>query len=134
MLDPGAELPIFGVSDRAIISMVDGVKVSEEISISGFGGKGVSKFSLYILKHFELGKMTYKNIPIAVGDTASVSVDIVLGATMFGAGTVCVIDTAKDTVSIQYSDRAEKEGCLWKKDKNNVWKRLSFENGLWVLS
>lgn len=134
LLDPGAELPILDLSEDVITRKFGGKYLGSSVPISGYGGTGHQNYKLFLLREFGLGQMVYENIPVAVGPSSMVKVSMVLGSTMFGAGTITTIDTGRDEIRIRYSEQAINGKCLWKKNSKNIWKKLEFENGDWIFS
>ena len=79
LLDTGAVIPVW-TDDEDILQSFGGVKVRENASFGGFGGKTVG--NLYHIPTFTVGGLTFPNLPI-VAARMNLPCYMILSATMF---------------------------------------------------
>lgn len=129
VIDTGSSLPILDLDDDVILSLFGGKPLDYNKDIKGIGS---SPGRLFILDHFSFGKISFRNIIAFQSKINDDDADILLGATMYGAGTKVTIDSGNNIVHFEYPDDIAKSHSLWSKNPNGIWRMIDYRNGHFV--
>ena len=101
LIDTGAVIPVFSVYPYFLEKTFAGKMILQHGHISGFGGKEYG--SVYSLKNFKAGELTFENLEVFVPDKPDFKFRFLLSATLFH-GMVYEIDTINQKFTVRMKD------------------------------
>ncbi len=128
LVDPGSVPLIIDMDNDTVSSLFGGQYTGRDVEVKGIG-TGSAK--VYILKHFCLGTMTFRDFPALIGSLEDKETPIVIGCSMYARGSKCLIDTESNEVTFYFSEVFFRAGrpCIRHKDG---WGFLDYQNGHFV--
>ena len=127
LIDPGSVWLIIDSTPEAIKELFGGSGTGIMQEVQGIAAPKVPG-EIYILEHFCMGDMVFKNFPAMVAPIADNEISMMIGCSMYGGGTRYTIDTEANTIVFEYPELffAAKKPVI---RRNGEWKRLDFING-----
>lgn len=128
VFDTGSSMLILDLPDSIIRNKFGGILLSSKTSIiNGIGQQSNAKY--YRLSHFSFGKITFKNIIAVQAPILDKSTDILIGACLYGGGTIYEINSGNNTIHFKYPKHIFYSNALWTKDSSGIWRKIDLING-----
>ncbi len=128
LIDSGAVPLILNLDDRTVKEFFGGKDTGKVVSVKGIGQTDAK---VYVLEHFCIGDMVFRDFPALVCPLKDETCPIIIGCSMYSRGSKCLIDTEKDEVTFEFTEVFFRAGkpCIRRKGE---WGFLDFKDGKYI--
>lgn len=106
LIDTGSVIPVFSIFPSIFEKYFETKLILENYSIEGFGGE--ERGSVYSIKNFEIGELTFKNFEVFVPREPRLKFPFLLSATLF-YGMEYTVDTIGGNFTVRMKDEQNLE-------------------------
>ena len=106
LIDTGSVIPVFSIFPSIFEKYFETKLILENYSIEGFGGE--ERGSVYSIKNFEIGELTFKNFEVFVPREPHLKFPFLLSATLF-YGMEYTVDTIGGNFTVRMKDEQNLE-------------------------